>query len=160
MADPAVVVLSSEDFGSIDDMLIARQVISALVLYRVRAGELAAVLVQLREGDDDARRVALAIQAAIRARPLHAAGTTTMSLGVVVRTTETSYDELLRHADGALYAAKARGRDRITSATRSASTRVISSKPSSSRLPSRSRTSRSRSAWSTIAKRDGRDRVR
>jgi hypothetical protein len=156
MADPAVVVLSSEDFGSIDDMLIARQVISALVLYRVRAGELAAVLVQLREGDDDARRVALAI----RARPLHAAGTTTMSLGVVVRTTETSYDELLRHADGALYAAKARGRDRITSATRSASTRVISSKPSSSRLPSRSRTSRSRSAWSTIAKRDGRDRVR
>ena len=218
MADPAVVVLSSEDFGSIDDMLIARGVISALVLYRVRGGELAAVLAHLRDGDDvcladdpqvlvehrlrvmahragidpmtgvldrasfvraataelpaallainldhfkrfndqhgymigdemlreaasrtrsavprdgyvarisgdlfavalparhDPRRIAAAIQAAIRARPLHAAGTTTMSIGVVARTTETTYDELLRHADGALYAAKARGRDRI-----------------------------------------------
>jgi len=218
MADPGVVVLSSEDYGSIDDMLIARQVISALVLYRVLAGELDAVLPRLREGDDvcladdpqvlvehrlrvmahragidpmtgmldrvsfvhaasaelpaallainldrfkrfndqhghmlgdellreaasrirsavprdgyagrisgdlfavalpahhDPRRVALAIQAAIRARPLHATGTTTISIGVVARTTETRYDELLSHADGALYAAKARGRDRI-----------------------------------------------
>src|SRR5689334_14896130 len=52
MADPAVVVLSSEDYGSIDDMLIARQAISALVLYRIHAGELGAVLARMREGDD------------------------------------------------------------------------------------------------------------
>lgn len=218
MADPAVVVLCSEDFGSIDDMLIARGAVAALVLYRVRLGELASVLASLRDGDDvcladdpqvlvehrlramawragldpmtgvhdrasfvqaasaelpaallainldrfkrfndqhghmvgdellreaaarirsavpgdayiarisgdlfavalgahhDPRRTAEAIHAAIHASPLHAKGTTTVSIGVVARTTEASYDELLRHADGALYAAKARGRDRI-----------------------------------------------
>lgn len=218
MADPAVVVLSSEDFGSIDDLLIARGVVTSLVLYRIRASELADVLAHLRDGDDvclvddpqplvehrvramarragidpmtgvldraafvqaatvqlpaallainldrfkrfndqhghmigdellreaaarirsaapgeaciarisgdlfavalpaphDARRVADAIHAAVGAGPLHGKGTTTVSIGVVVRTTETTCDDLLRHADGALFAAKARGRDRI-----------------------------------------------
>lgn len=211
-------VLSSEDYGSIEDMLIARGAVSALVLYRVRGGELAEVLASLRDGDDvclvddpqplvehrlrgmarragvdpmtgaldrtsfvhrasaelpaallainidrfkrfndqhghmvgdellreaaartrsaapgdayiarisgdlfvvalgagcDPRPTAAAIHAAIHASPLHAQGTTTISIGLVARTTETSYDELLRRADGALYAAKARGRDRI-----------------------------------------------
>ena len=218
MAGPAVVVLCSEDFGSIEDMIIARGAVSALVLYRVRPGELAAVLASVRDGDDvclvddpqslvehrlramarragvdpmtgvldrssflhrvsselpaallamnldrfkrfndqhghmagdellreaaararaaaprdaylarisgdlfvvalasgcDPAPAAAAIQAAINASPLHVQGTTTVSIGVVTRTTETSCEELLRHADGALYAAKARGRNRI-----------------------------------------------
>jgi diguanylate cyclase (GGDEF)-like protein len=218
MAEPAVVVLCSEDFGSIEDMLIARSAVSALVLYRVRANELDDVIASVRHGDDvclvddpqplvehrlrgmarragvdpmtgfldrasflrrvstelpaallamnldrfkrfndqhghmagdellresaartrsavpgdaylarisgdllviglgagcDPRQTAAAIRAAINARPLHAHGTTTVSIGLVARTTETSCEELLRHADGALYAAKARGRDRI-----------------------------------------------
>lgn len=52
MAEPAVVVLCSEDFGSIEDMLIARGAVSALVLYRVRPGELAGVLANLCDGDE------------------------------------------------------------------------------------------------------------
>jgi diguanylate cyclase (GGDEF)-like protein len=44
---------------------------------------------------------------------VHDDANVTVSIGLVVRTRETTYDELLRHADGALYAAKARGRDRI-----------------------------------------------
>jgi two-component system cell cycle response regulator len=218
VADPAVVVLSSEDYGSIDDLLAVRRAIAALVLYRVRPGELDRVLPSLREGDDvclvddpqllvdyrlhamarragvdpmtgfldrasfaraasaalpiallvtnldhfkrfndhhghmvgdellreagarirsavpgdalvariggdsfavalaahhDPRGTAAAIRAAIDGSPLHAEGTTTVSIGLAVRTAEASYDDLLDHAEGALYAAKARGRDRI-----------------------------------------------
>jgi diguanylate cyclase (GGDEF)-like protein len=61
----------------------------------------------------DARRVAASIRAAFHAAPLHDDAKVTASIGLVVRTTEQTYDELLRNADGSLYAAKARGRDRI-----------------------------------------------
>jgi len=63
--------------------------------------------------DRDARARAAAIHAAFRAAPLPDGTALTASLGLCVRTTEASYDELLRHAEGALYAAKARGRDRV-----------------------------------------------
>jgi diguanylate cyclase (GGDEF)-like protein len=63
--------------------------------------------------EHDSRGVAAAIRAAIAARPLHSEGTVTVSIGLVARTTERTYAELLRRAEGALYAAKARGRDRV-----------------------------------------------
>jgi diguanylate cyclase (GGDEF)-like protein len=212
------VVLRSEDFGSVNELLAARASIAGPVLFRVRAGELDAVLGQLHVNDDvclesdpprlveyrrralaermaidpltglaertsfvlsatatlpaalllvnldhfklfndthghlvgdevlraaairtraalpatarvariggdvfavavaepdEPRRVAEAILTAIRAAPLHADGTVTVSIGLVTRTTEARYDELLRRAEGALYAAKARGRNRV-----------------------------------------------
>lgn len=224
MPDSPVIVLRSEDFATLDELLGARAAIAAPVLFRVRAEELDAVLAALRDGDDvcfagdppalvehrlrslarrsraggeldaltglanrrafdravaadppaallvinldhfkrfndlhghfagdevlaaaaarvasavppdalaariggdvfavalaahhDARRTAAAIRAALHAAPLHeeAEGPVTASIGLVVRTTEAAYSELLRRAEGALYAAKARGRDRI-----------------------------------------------
>jgi len=61
----------------------------------------------------DAAHVAGTLRAAFHAAPFPHAGRVTISIGLVVRSTERSYDELLRHADGAVYAAKARGRDRV-----------------------------------------------
>jgi diguanylate cyclase (GGDEF)-like protein len=61
----------------------------------------------------DAAHVAGTLRAAFHAAPFPHADRVTISIGLVVRSSERSYDELLRHADGALYAAKARGRDRI-----------------------------------------------
>ncbi|HEU0031817.1 MAG TPA: GGDEF domain-containing protein [Kofleriaceae bacterium] len=61
----------------------------------------------------DARQVAAAIRGAVRSGPVHEDVRLTVSIGLVVRTAQRTYDELLRDADGSLYAAKARGRDRI-----------------------------------------------
>ena len=61
----------------------------------------------------DARRIAASIRAAFHAGPLHDEASVTASIGLVVRSSETTYDELLRNAEGSLYSAKARGRDRI-----------------------------------------------
>jgi diguanylate cyclase (GGDEF)-like protein len=61
----------------------------------------------------DARRVAAAIRAGFHAAPCHDEVRVTVSIGLVMRTSEATYDELMRHAEGSLYAAKARGRDRI-----------------------------------------------
>jgi diguanylate cyclase (GGDEF)-like protein len=215
--DPPVVVLRSEDFASIDDMLRARDAIAAPVLFRVDAAALDRVLVALRDGDDvclagdppslveyrtraiakragvdrltgladrtsfvraltseppaallvinldhlkqfndrfghmegdnalraaaararsaapvdamvartggdtfsvalaqhhDPSAVAAAILGAFRATPILENTTLTVSIGLVVRTTEADYLELAAHAEGAVYAAKARGRDR------------------------------------------------
>jgi two-component system cell cycle response regulator len=216
--DPPVVVLRSEDFASIDDMLRAREAIAAPVLFRVEAAALDHVLEALRDGDDvclagdppslvefrtrmiarrnaagidrltglvdrssfvraltgdppaallvinldhlkqfndqhghmagdmvlraaairtraavptdalvartggdvfsvalaahhDPRAVAAAIRAAFHATPIYEGATMTVSIGLVVRSTETDYLELASHAEAAVYAAKARGRD-------------------------------------------------
>jgi diguanylate cyclase (GGDEF)-like protein len=61
----------------------------------------------------DARRIAAAIRAAFHAGPVYEDSSITVSIGLVLRTSEAGYADLLRHAEGALYAAKARGRDRI-----------------------------------------------
>jgi diguanylate cyclase (GGDEF)-like protein len=61
----------------------------------------------------DPHRVASAIRAAFHAGPMHEAATITASIGLVARTTEATYDDMLRLAESAVYAAKARGRDQI-----------------------------------------------
>jgi diguanylate cyclase (GGDEF)-like protein len=216
--EPTVVVLRGEDFATPGDLLRARDAIAAPVLFRVRAGELDAVLAAMRDTDDvclegdppglvehrvralarragrdlltglanrtafdraliaappaallvinldhfkrlndtyghlagdevlkaaaarvaaaapadavvartggdvfavalashhDPRRVAGAIRAAFHAGPFLEGAQVTASIGLVVRTGEPDHGELLRRAEGALYAAKARGRDRI-----------------------------------------------
>ncbi|MEO8699095.1 MAG: GGDEF domain-containing protein [Kofleriaceae bacterium] len=62
----------------------------------------------------DARRIAAAIRAGFHVAPLHDEVRVTVSIGLAQRTTaEATYDDLMRNAEGSLYSAKARGRDRI-----------------------------------------------
>jgi two-component system cell cycle response regulator len=120
----ALLVINLDHFKRINDQLghmigdeilklAAERVRSAVpldaLLARI-AGDTFAVALDRRH---DSRRVATAIRAAFHAVPVYDDANVTVSIGLVVRTRETTYDELLRHADGALYAAKARGRDRI-----------------------------------------------
>jgi diguanylate cyclase (GGDEF)-like protein len=120
----ALLVINLDHFKRINDQLghLAGDEILKLAAERVRsaapldallariAGDTFAVALDARH---DARRTATAIRAAFHAVPIHDDANVTVSIGLVARTRETTYDELLRHADGALYAAKARGRDRI-----------------------------------------------
>lgn len=52
VAEATVVVLRSEDFATIEDLIRARAAVAAPVLFRIRAGELEAMLPALRDGDD------------------------------------------------------------------------------------------------------------
>jgi diguanylate cyclase (GGDEF)-like protein len=61
----------------------------------------------------DPRAVAVAIRVAFHAGPIYEGETLTVSIGLVVRSNEASHRELAEHAEAAIYAAKARGRDCI-----------------------------------------------
>ena len=82
---------------------------SGEIVARIGGDELALLMPGV--GGDEAHAAAERIRRAVTARPFPEAGTMTMSAGVCDLTTTDDAEELLRLADGALYWAKAHGRD-------------------------------------------------
>lgn len=120
----ALLVVNLDRFKQLNDQLghlVGDQVLTAAAA-RTRSAVPADAAIARIGGDTfalalashhDPHRIAAAILAAFRAAAFPEDARVTASIGLVVRTTEASYEDLVRHADAAMYAAKARGRDRV-----------------------------------------------
>jgi two-component system, cell cycle response regulator len=124
-APAALLMIDLDHFKHFNDRFghLAGDEVLKIAALRIRAASPGDALVARYGGEEfaialaaphDAHRVAAAIRAAFHAAPFPPEDVrVTVSIGMVARASHHSYQDLLRLADGALYAAKARGRDRI-----------------------------------------------